>query len=124
MPHYVGATMAPSFAPPFAPSFAPSFAPPSRLHEQWNREIPAGNLRCFVGLVDCLSRAREDWKTAQESCKQDRDQDSLHFKTSKLLLSRPTPAKDKLLRNPRRRLPLPLAGIKVLAQPVADEIKC
>ena len=81
MPHYVDATM----APPFAPSFAPPFAPPSRLHEQWNREIPAGNLTCFVGLVDCLSRAREDWETAQESCKQDRDQDSLHFKFSRVL---------------------------------------
>jgi len=81
MPHYVGATMAPTFAPTFAP-FAPTFAPPSQLHEQRNRDILACNLRCFAGVLDCLSRAREDWETAQDSCKQDRDQDSLHFKFS------------------------------------------
>src|SRR5260370_42430864 len=77
MPNYVGATI---ITPPnyVGATIAPPFTTPSQLHEQWNRDILSGNLRCFAGLVDCLSRAREDWETAQESCKQDRDQDSLH----------------------------------------------
>ena len=84
MPHYVGATMAPPNH--IGATMAPPFAPPSRLHEQWNGDILAGNLRCFAGLSDLLSRAREDWETAQDSCKQDRDQDSLHFKFSRCIV--------------------------------------
>ena len=123
MPHYVGATI---ITPPnhIGATMAPPFAARSQLHEQWNRDILAGHLRCFAGFPDCLSRAREDWETAQDSCKQDRDQDSLHFKFSSVYCGLESRCADRTNSVTKLCLPLALARIKILAQAVADEVKC
>ena len=58
----------------------PPVAPPTDLQEKWSGSFAAGDLCCLAGEFARVSGVAVDGQTKEESCKQDRDQESLHFR--------------------------------------------